>query len=191
LRLGVAPDAFAARRLLARLTFARGLVIFHEYRRGEKMSPESAPRYGKVSRNPTLFHKPEINWSRAIPRKEDGTGGWGRTWQRGKNGKRISAVKGGFIAQYRADKYALDPRVTPLCKSLVEHVLGETESSPQKSEWCHDTTPYLADLFHKSERAIEMGIAEASKLCIFEREYPDLRYNKKTSVWRTSGGSAR
>jgi hypothetical protein len=139
---------------------------------------ESAPNYGKVPPNPTLFRKPEINYSRAIPLKEDGSGGWCRKWQVGKDGKRVSVVTGGYIEQYRADKYALELRVSPLCKSIVEHFLGETQSSPQGYQWCYDTTADLADRFQRSERAIELAVEEGSKKGIIEREHPGQRYNK-------------
>lgn len=138
----------------------------------------SAPNYGKVPPNPTLFRKTEINWSRAIPLQKDGSGGWGRKWQVGKDGQRVSVATGGYIEQYRADKYALELRVSPLCKSIIEHILGETSSSPQGFQWCYDTTADLADRFHKSERAIELAVEEGSTKGIIEREHPDQRYNK-------------
>lgn len=119
--------------------------------------------------------------------------GFGRLPRRDEHGRSLvdefgepeTEVYGGHIEYARADKYDLDRRVSPLCKSIIEHIIGETHSAPPpKPRWCQSGMSAAASLAlfkqltGRQRRAIEMAIDEGVELGIIVREFPKERYNK-------------
>jgi hypothetical protein len=141
-----------------------------------------------------LFPFPELVTSRAFPardfpgQKQSRKGrGWGREPKVdgedrpvvNAKGEVVTESYGGHIEYHRADKYALDRRVSPLCKSIIEHIIGETHSAPPpRPEFADVEMHEWRKMTGKSQRAVEMAIAEGVACGIIERQSPGKRYDK-------------
>jgi len=134
----------------------------------------------------------ELTCSKAFPGRDDpkhperAGRGWGRQTTYDEHGHVVSSeVWGGYLEFQRADKYSLDRRVSLLCKSIIEHIIGETSSSPYKDEFAHITDEDLELMTGRKRRAIQIAVKEgenAGKTTvlpgIIERENPDDRYGR-------------
>jgi hypothetical protein len=142
-----------------------------------------------VSAGPRLFAEPEFTASTLFPGRdpkhpERAGRGWGRETKY-VEGKLVSSESwGGYIAYERADKYGLERRVSPLCKSIIEHLMSE-QQHPSKPGWVEAPLDQLIMMTGRKRRAIEMAIEEgvqkgktAELPGIVERQNPERRYDK-------------
>jgi len=153
-----------------------------------------------MSAGPSPFPIPELTATPVFPgrdpRHPERRGrGWGRETKYDASGAFISTETwGGYIQYDRADKYALDRRVSPLCKSLIEHFAAETVSAPGNPAWAYSSIEELELMTGRKRRAIEMAIEEGARAAktavlpgVIEREFPERRYDKggfRVNLWR-------
>ena len=153
-----------------------------------------------MSAGPSPFPIPELTATPVFPgrdpRHPERRGrGWGRETKYDASGAFISTETwGGYIQYDRADKYALDRRVSPLCKSLIEHFAAETVSAPGNPAWAYSSIEELELMTGRKRRAIEMALEEGARAAktavlpgVIEREFPERRYDKggfRVNLWR-------